>query len=511
MNILNKEKIKKADIFTFLLVCYVVIQPMLELMCLNNGTFNEVLGFKLPTLIRIVGIGIIGLFSLYSIKFSKKHQLLIVYAFIIIIYFALHHVNTLDFTSLVIGNFGYSIVEEFFYVIRMCIPIAMIYFVCNSNINYKIFNLCVLSITIFMSLLCVIANLSETAIGSYSDGIIAGSIIDWFINKGMYDYYDLASKGYFFHSIVSTILVLLLPYIFYLYISTQKYRYLFLAIIQSAALFMFGTKATTYSVIIISIIMLIMYIFFSAIWKEFKFCIRIILTLSITCLITVCVIEYTPAVARTSFDQEYQAEIDQEELENPLEVMYDFSQRDQVILFFDNHNKNLSIQETILTERYSYRDDPEFWLELYESTAPSQRMHNRFIQEEVLKRVYEINDNPYDKYFGISYSRTSSIFNLEKDFLYQYYSMGMIGAVLLVGPYIIILILIIFKILFKYKGNMNLCNCSLVLGCGLTCCLAYFSGNTLESLGITIVLGATYGYLLKSIFKNSDLVENTVL
>ena len=83
MNILNKEKIKKADIFTFLLVCYVVIQPMLELMCLNNGTFNEVLGFKLPTLIRIVGIGIIGLFSLYSIKFSKKHQLLIVYAFYI--------------------------------------------------------------------------------------------------------------------------------------------------------------------------------------------------------------------------------------------------------------------------------------------------------------------------------------------------------------------------------------------------------------------------------------------
>lgn len=52
----------------------------------------------------------------------------------------------------------------------------------------------------------------------------------------------------------------------------------------------------------------------------------------------------------------------------------------------------------------------------------------------MLKRVKEINNNKLDNLFGITYSRTSKVFNLERDFLYQYYSMGIIGVLILIFP-----------------------------------------------------------------------------
>ena len=59
----------------------------------------------------------------------------------------------------------------------------------------------------------------------------------------------------------------------------------------------------------------------------------------------------------------------------------------------------------------------------------------------MLKRVKEINNNKYDDLLGLTYSRTSKVFNLEKDFQYQYYSLGIIGQILFIGPLIVMLIM----------------------------------------------------------------------
>lgn len=79
--------------------------------------------------------------------------------------------------------------------------------------------------------------------------------------------------------------------------------------------------------------------------------------------------------------------------------------------------------------------------------------------------------------------------------------MGIIGVILLLGPYIMIILVAMLWMLIKFKDKANIENCSLVLGLGLSLFLAYYSGNVMESLGITIVIGALAGYLLKLLFE----------
>ena len=501
---------QKEKIFTYILIGLIVIQPILDLVWLNDGTIGEVFGFTIPTLVRMGVIAVLGIASFFVFKFRKSHLLLVFYVAIIGIYFVLHHMNALEFHSMVPGDFNYSMIGEAFYVVRMCIPIAMMYFVYNSEFGRKEFDISVVGVVLVMSGIEVVTNVFKVAICSYSDRTISGNIFDWFFSRGAYYYNELASKGWFYWSIVSMVLVLLFPYVLYLFIDTKKMRYLGVGILQGIALFMFGTKATSYSVVIVSVLMLVLYFFSTAIKKEYKFNVKIAVVLCVFCIGSVGILQYCPAVSRVYYDEGYQSEIDEEEEKRKEEEEesheYDFSNGNtsEMIRFFDNNYKFLSINETFLKESYPYKYDPVFWYELYDSMVPSQRMQNRIVQEAVLQRVQQINDNEMDKFLGVGYTRTSTIYNLEKDFVYQYYSMGVVGAALLVGPYIAILLLVMIEMLFCFKRKLTLLNCSLVLGCGLTCCLAYYSGNTLESLGVSIVLGTVYGYLLKSNFKREQ-------
>lgn len=182
------------------------------------------------------------------------------YLAVVAVYAVLHHIFCIDFQSLVPGNFNYNMISEMFYLVRMLVPIAMIYFVYNSSMSRKVFDGLVIGISLFSSGLVVITNLTKTSIGSYSNRTILGNLIDWFVNKGVFTFNDLASKGFFYTSIFSVVLVLLFPYILYLFIRDRKKRYFFLAVIQALALYMFGTKATTFSVIIELVVMFAVYL-----------------------------------------------------------------------------------------------------------------------------------------------------------------------------------------------------------------------------------------------------------
>ena len=82
------------------------------------------------------------------------------------------------------------------------------------------------------------------------------------------------------------------------------------------------------------------------------------------------------------------------------------------------------------------------------------------------------------------------------------------GTSLLLGPYIFIVGLMIIIMLVKFKEKATLFNCAIILGTGLACFLAYYSGNVMENLGITIWIGFMLGFLLKSNFQ-SELMEDT--
>lgn len=497
---------KINSVYHYILALLIVIQPILDIMWLNDGTIPEIMGFTISTLVRMIMVATLGILSFRVLIFNKKFLWLLLYVVLVGVYFIGHQYNCMNFASLVPGDFNYSFIGEAFYVIRMCIPLAVIYFTYNSKIKEKSFNKIVIAVSLIMSLSVISTNILKIALGSYTNERIAGNIFDWFFNRGAFTSNQLASKGFFYFSISSTVMVLLLPYLFYLFMEKKQIKYWIISILQSIALLMIGTKATALSVIIIAVLMTMVYFFCAVIKHDYKLDRTVIIGISLMLLVNVFVYNASPAVSKMEFDKAYSRERDEEdekekEKEKGKEYVLSEENPEGLIEFFENNYKYVSIKEEFMLDSYPFKYDPVFWYKMYDGYVPSQRMQNRIIEEKMLQRVKEINNNQLDNWFGIGYTRTSNIYNLEKDFIYQYYSMGALGAILLVGPYIIITILVIIIMLWKFKEKCTLLNASIVLGVGLFCFVAYYSGNTLESLGITIVLGFVLGYLLKSNFK----------
>lgn len=501
---MNKRKIEK--IYMALIALLIGIQPVLELVWLNDGTINEIAGFTIPTLIRFGILGIIGILSFFVIQFNRRYIWLIIYVIVVSLYAVLHNFFCLDFQSYVPGDFNYNFFQEIFYIIRLVVPVAMMYFVYNSKIKARLLEKLIIWISVFSSGLVVITNVAKVSLGSYSDKTILGNILDWFLNKGQYAFSDLASKGFFYWSIYSTVLVLIYPYLVYLYFTKKKRRYLGLIALHGIALYMFGTKATTFSVIIELVIMLIVYIVCTLIKKDDKFLFKLIIPYLAIVLAVMLIYPFTPAVSRSSFDSEYKKELD-EEYDQKKEVEK-LNNSKSIKQYIAENYPYFSINEEFILNSYSYKYDVEFWEKLLNELGPSERMQNRIVEQMMLERVKEINNDPMDTYFGLGYSRTSHIYNLERDFIYQYYSLGLVGVIVFLGPYVCILMLIMFIMLIKFKDRATIQNCAIVLGSGLTLFLAYYSGNVLDNLGIIIMLGAMLGYLLKINFgKNKENTE----
>lgn len=498
---------KRQKYFLMLLCGLIVIQPFLDVMWLNDGSVPEILGFTIPTLVRMLMVAVLGVFSFFVIRFNKKYLFMVLYGILIIIYFVIHHFHcSSDFQSLVPGGFGYSFLSELFYIVRMCIPIAIIYFTYNSVINRKSFEKCVITTSLIMSVSMIIANIFKIAFGSYTSVKIDGNIIDWFVNPDAFVSNQLASKGFFYSSITSTVLVLFYPYLLYLFFKHKKVRYFAVAALQSIALFMVGTKATSLSSVIVTVLMILVYLFVTLIKRDYKISKVALAGCAFFLILNSVLMAVAPATSKMEFDAQYSKDID-EDIDGTSKD-YDLTEEDkeEIIAFFDENYAYLSINEEFMLKSYPYKYDPVFWYEFYADHVPSQRMQNRIVEEEILKRVKEVNDNKMDDWFGIGYTRTSNIYNLEKDFVYQYYSVGIVGVVLLLGPYIGILLFVMLRMLVHFKKRVTVFNCALVLGIGLSLFLAYYSGNALENLGVTIALGFAYGFLLKENQKKQEAV-----
>lgn len=89
---------------------------------------------------------------------------------------------------------------------------------------------------------------------------------------------------------------------------------------------------------------------------------------------------------------------------------------------------------------------------------------------------------------------TNTIY-LEKDFLSQYYTIGIIGILLFILPYILIPFVSLFYILFNRK-YFTFENISIIICIFASLAGAYFCGNTLDGLTWSIIYSFIFGYLI---------------
>jgi len=58
--------------------------------------------------------------------------------------------------------------------------------------------------------------------------------------------------------------------------------------------------------------------------------------------------------------------------------------------------------------------------------------------------------------------------------------------------------------LIRFKKKATLRNGAILLGLGFTCCSAYFSGNTLETLGVSIVMAWFCGEIISRVIFSKE-------
>lgn len=537
----NKENITK------ILMIFLIIQPIIDIYVLFEDKVVNFFGFSPATIIRIIGIALLAILTiLFIMKFKKVHIWFILYGILIVLYAVLHHVNATNFTSLVEGNFNYSLVSELFYIIRMLMPLAMIVISYYLPMNDSKLNKVISWLVILISGSIVITNLFEIGLGSYSKKVIAGNIFIWVTdNYQTYNYLQLATKGFFNDpNRIAALLVLITPILFYCFIKKPTKLNITLIFVQLFGMFMLGTKVSTYGFVGIICATLIIYYFFVFIKKEFSFNSKINGTIIIAIVLCFILLPYCPAINRTNVDNkmysDYENNINDQKKKNDetinkvqpqidanIEIINttdykEILKKDKasvylegktiikinkeisdslLIPFIKKNYKNFSINPIFILESYPYQSDPYFWYNIMKLPI-SIRTNFRYIEQAMLDRVKEVNGKIADNWLGITFTRIGNIFDLEKDFISHYYSLGIVGLILLLSPYIIIPLICGILMLTKYKKHLNLKNTMLMLSIGITLFAGFYSGNVMDGLIVTLILGFIIGSLLENIFNN---------
>ncbi len=506
-----KEFINNKEILTKTLLVFLMLQPLLDFAFLFKEKVVNLFGFSPSTIIRILGIGLICLLFLLTNKNNKEYKYLFIYGALVIIYTIFHHLHALNFTNYYNGyNFGYTLFSEIFYIIRMLLPLSLIYISAHYNFSPKQIEKL---ITVLILLICgsiLFTNLTVISLGSYSKTTIKGSIVCWFkSNRCNLNYYELASKGFFNDpNRLASLLTLITSIAYYILIKNPKLKNKLLIILLMLGTFMLGTKVSTYGFTILSVLAFILYLFFSFVKKELKFNRSLFCFLSLVLVFLAILIPVSPALNRTETENAFLSEtaklndtklkesmqkLEKEIAQNPSQKIE--LEKDYIKKYYEDYN----INPQFIIDSYSYEYDPDFWLDIMKRPL-KERTDFRLIEELMLKRVKEINNQKLDNYLGITFTRMGNIFDLERDFISHYYTMGILGAILLVSPYLIITLICIIKILKNFKKNFNLKNVFYLMGIGIALSAAFYSGNVLDGLIVTLILGFFMGGLINSLF-----------
>ena len=546
-----KDKLCTKETIYKCLMLFLILQPILDIYILFKPEVVNFFGFSPATIIRILFIGVLGLLFLFTTKFNKKYWWFVVYGALVVLYTVLHHINALEFNSVSEDGFGYNLVSELFYLIRMLMPLFMIVLSAHYKFEDKKMEKLITWLVVLLAGSIVVTNLLGISTGSYSKTQISANIFHWFDPNTEYNYVDFASKGFFNDpNRISALMVLITPLLFYVFVKNPNKKNGFLLIIQMLGMYMLGTKVAVLGFFVLLLASICIYLYFVLIKKELTWNKKIFAFFMIFFVAAGALLYWTPAIDRTMVDQTREEnhkknvkgerseeekkimamdaqllelitvdeesainfdEVFKEDEENSLYVSksqiytIDKEQSEKLLNeFIEDNYLDFSLNPQFVLYSYPYENDPYFWYKIMKWSL-MERTNFRMVERAMLDRVKTINANPADDYLGITFTRMSNIFDLERDFLSHYYTLGILGLCLFLFPYLIIFLLAIFMMLYHYKEKFTFRNVMLMLGIAITLFAAYYSGNCMDGLVVTLILGFVMGQLVEPVFAKKKL------
>ncbi|MBC3516415.1 O-antigen ligase family protein [Neobittarella massiliensis] len=527
----EESKIKKS--LQIFLIGFILLQPFLDTIYLYSENVISIFGFSPSTIVRFAAVAVLLAALLFAKWVPAKTKIVIgAYLGVVLIYFVLHHLAA---GSFVLHNgkvLDYSILSEFFYVCRLTLPILLIFITYYIGVPLKSILKVFVWLSLIMSSIIIASNLLCISLDSYTNETIKANIFSWFTDGyRLAGFNGLASKGFFyFANQISAVFMMIFPIVFLVAVRQKSILAGATLILQSIAMIMLGTKIATFGMVLAMVFCLCVYLFFVIIHKEKWNWIALSVSLLVL-LLGVILIPRSPALFRldvhnntVSINQ--QSEVDETSSKSSsvpqssassasVSVSSSRAEKTQVggqsgsipnasltkeekLQYIEENYERLKINKRFILEAYPYEYDPDFWYDILCQPA-EKRLDNRFIELSMIQRAKVLGATEIHDLFGISYNKMSSFFNVERDIVSQYYSMGIIGVILFFGPFFLFLLGALYLLFRNFKKNFHITNVLLTAPLAIVLLAGFISGNTLDNMFVTILMGFLCAGLCKSL------------
>jgi len=529
------ERIHRKINIKELLLIFLIAQPFLDIYLKVVGERFDIFGFSLTTLIRIAFVVFALVYILMTRKDKKDFILIGGYLLLVCIYAIIHIYNGQNFyNNFAIGNTN-GIIKELLYILRLTLPILLLYCVYKEGVNIKRISKYISATAIIISSIIVITNIFKVSFVAYSldYDIIDDNIFSWFSDGyEKHGYVVLTSKGWFYEAnCISAVLVFTFPILLYNAMKTKKW-FCYIGIqLQIIAMLMLGSRTASYGWILVYVGYMFFYLLFNAVKKRKYDYTFISLSIAIM-IISVAVLNYSPIKMRQIENEKYLAKYNEnmqnkknsdKDAENPvndiiynvmykgdnpikyveavnnnlIEVSNEYSRQEVQELIDNNDNNGLRkyveveyirnnyndnfISAFFINEVYPYAQDTEFWLKVLDMPF-YVKSDNRGIEKLLVARLKEKNDNfVMDTLFGLNDTALKSRgYVVETDFYNHYYTIGIVGIIILFGPYIIVLGYCGIKILLDIRNKFTMGNVMYGLSLLAAMAMGYLSGHLMD-------------------------------
>ncbi len=537
-----------------LLLIFLIIQPFLDIYLKVVGEKLDIFGFSLTTLIRVIFVSVVLIYILLKKKNKKDWILVGSYLGLVAIYSIIHICSGQKFVNNYrLENVRY-IITELLYILRLTLPVLLLFCLYKEGTDIKKTTKYLAITAILISLIIVITDIFKVSFVAYSLDytMVKDNIFSWFTDGyKKFEYNELTAKGWFYEAnSISALLVFTFPILLYSAMKLKKWYYYAGIQIQIVAMLMLGSRTASYGWILVYIGYIFFYLMYNGVKKrkyDYKF-----LIISVTIIIfSSILLNYSPIRVRQLNNEQYRASYNEnvQKIEESIEGTEQYFINDiikQVVyengdpmLYVDAINKGIIkisdkysheevkklienndvnglrryiineylytnyntnyISEFYILKALRYDEDPEFWLNVFKMSFDT-KADNRELEKLIIRRLKYNNDNTVmDTLFGLNDSVLKSRgFVVEADFYNHYYTIGVIGMIILFGPYIICLGYIGIKILRDLRNKFTMGNVMYGLAIVAALGMGYLSGHLIDEYITSLLLM----YILASLMLN---------
>lgn len=504
-----KILIKKPNFYGVLVFIFLVIQPLVDLDYLLNDFLKQYHLIVPSTIIRFLILPLLAILAFILVDKNKKRTLIgaMVIGFIWIGYVIFHFISTKNLDLFLPANYQFLTGIELKYILTMTLPFILMYVVWMANFNEKTFNRIVVSVSSFVCGVIFITDVLAVSKGSYG-GYTQSSFISWF--TGGYDQYkatQLTSKGFFQEAnVIGALLFTILPLLYkVLYEVKRKWPVMLLILVHSLCMMIVGTRVATLGSIAISVVALIGYLII-LILKQGRLQLTTLAFMVGMIAFTAILMPYSPAIKH---QQENAVQIQSNRQDNDYKpdlssglegIEGDSFEYNWALINIVRNNAWLIGMPAYYDYIYEIEFDPVFWKHVLEQPF-DKRTDGRDLQKLFAEYKWEMLTSK-QKLFGTSYSTVSQGgFIIEQDFLRQYYTLGILGAILFTGPYLVLTVFCGVNMLRRFKSLVTFENGMLVVSVGAGLGAAFYSGHVLDTLLTSFFIAFSLIILLQKTMK----------